>query len=849
MSTPYSASIIVSPAGNGQAGVTISPGGLPGPPPAPGEFVLQGAGGLVFDATVNGLACDDSTDDTAALITLLSTVATLGGGTIFFPSLALILGQVNLPATLVNQVGGNEPGLQLRQAPIRFLGTVPNRAGQTESNIPFTSGGLDLRYAGRADTGCGTILGSNIVTDPAAVSGDYGQIILCPGVLPDRTYIMAVTPGVGYSLNNGARVTDASASFTVGGGKIQATGIGTLELDHMLLCDQGLSSLPFVVHTGTTVHMHDCAAWGNNSKGSGTCDQDVIVAGGPGHGAALTSPLVSGTVYTSLPVTALPVAIFAFGVVLTNGTSTQSIVCSAPAAAGATTVAVTSFTANASYPAGSVILIGGDQSPTGTSALAVPAANFQGYGSHVHDCFFDRIRRICLQNWVDDYYIDRNVWWQQCGSNLSAHLSALTSGLTVAGGPYTSLAVTALSALVAAGDQIQLGTGNPGSANSQVVTASGTASSGATSIPVGSFTPNQAYPTGTTAVNTTAGIGAALEVYGAPGNVSQVNACHNRFELSGAYSYATRFSGQVNAAVVLGNNINDYLPTHVIAAHRFDGAAEYNLVIPGLNAASAVSFMDDQTYSSGKQAVFSALGNQPSLMPQGMYLAGRYSKFLDGYEPINVDPQFGSPYQVRVVGQSSGTIGSWLWNFTPAGGSGFDVMRLECTNAGLYDFLYLNTLTGGTAYLANSNGLISIQAGTGYQLALGDATRTSDVYVENGNLAVTHLLAQGTAPTLAAASSSTSLSIAGRDTAHNVGLTTAASIGAGSSVATVTFGLSYATRAPSLTPRITVTPKNQASASAQPYITGDGQAGYSIALANPPSGATAMAFDILVIAS
>ena len=832
----------------------LTPGGSSAVPWSQAAFSAQGAGGLAYLATDNGLACDDATDDTNALIALLIAVTNAGGGTIFFPSLALIDGQVNLPATIVTQSGGFEPGPQLRQAPIRLLGTVTNRPGNVESGVPFPSGGLDLRYAGRADTGCGTTLGSNIVTDPAAVSGDYGQIILCPGVLPDRTYIMGVTPGVGYSLNNGARVTNASATFTVGGGKIQATGLGTLELDHMLLCDQGSSSQPFIVHTGTTIHMHDSAVWGNNSKGSGTCDQDIIVAGGPGHGTTLTSPLVSGNVYTSLAVAALPIPMLvqsAPDVVITNGTGTQAVITGA-AAAGATTITVTSFTANANYPAGSAVLLGNAQG-TGNNALTVPAANFQGYGTHLHDNYFDRVRRICLQNWVDDYYVDTNVWWQECGSNLAAALSTLTSGLTVAGGPYTALAVTALPMAVAAGDQIQLGTGNPGSANSKVVTASGIASAGATSIPVNSFTPNQAYPSGTIAVNVTAGIGAALEVYGAVGAVSQVNASHNRFELSGAYSYATRFDGQVNAAVLVGNNINDYNPTHVIAAHRFGAHADYNLVIPGLNVASAVPLLDDQTVNAlfGNQSVFTALNGQPTLMPRGMYISGRYSKYLDGYEPIAVDT-FGSAYQTRVSGQSSGTIGSWFWNFTPVGGSGVDMMRLEYINASLYE-LYLNTATGGTTFINNNNGLITISSGAGYQLTLGDTTRASDVAIQNGNLLVVHLLSQagigGAAPTVAAASASTGLSIAGTDTAHNVQLTTAASISAGASVATVTFNLSYATRVPSKNPRLAVTPKNLASALAQPYITGDGQAGYSIALAVPPALATALAFDVCVIAS
>ena len=70
MSTPYSASIIVSAAGNGQAGVTISPGGLPGPAgqSVPGAYYLDDYTG------------SDDAKMTAALAALFA--ATPAGGTI-----------------------------------------------------------------------------------------------------------------------------------------------------------------------------------------------------------------------------------------------------------------------------------------------------------------------------------------------------------------------------------------------------------------------------------------------------------------------------------------------------------------------------------------------------------------------------------------------------------------------------------------------------------------------------------------------------------------------------------------------------------------------------------------------
>ena len=833
MSTPYAASIIVSPAGNGQAGVTISPGGLPGPPPPPGEYVLQGAGGLVFNATSNGLLCDGSTDDTAALSTLLSAVAAFGGGTIFFPSLSKILGQIVLPAT----VSG---GGQLQQAPVRLLGTVPNRPGESESGVTYPSGGLDLRYAGRTDTGCGTTAGSNVVTDASAVAGDYGQIIISPGNLPDRTYIMAVTPGVGYSLNNGARATNASASFTIGGGKLQALGIGTLELDHMLLCDQGTSSQPFVLATGTTVDMHHCAVLGNTAKTSGTCDQDPVVLGGPGQGTALTTPLTSGSPVTTIAVSALPVALNAgASVVITNGTNTQVITTSA-AAVGATSI-TSSFTPNANYGTGSAVLFGGQQAAVGGTAYSVPAANMQGYGSHIHDNFFQRVRRILLQTWTADVTIDENIWWQNCGSNLARVPSTLTTAVTVSGSPYTSLAVTALPAAVAAGDQIQLGTNSPGSVTavtSQVATASVPAAAGATSVSINSFTATGTYAIGTKVINTTAGISAPIEVYAALGNASNIVAANNHFDMTVNWSYGVRLGATVYESTITGNGLYNANAAN-IAGYRFDTGAQFNTLIPGI-LTSTVPMVDDQSAVQGSQTVLRPQQSQPSLLPQGLITQGGLSRYTDAQEPPVYDAAGDHWYQQMATA-------AWIWNYIPLAGGTNQVAKL--TWAASTTVLDLLTTAGNTAYVRNFSGTLLLTSDAGYHIGLGDATRQTDVIVLNGNLQVTHLLAQGTAPTVAAASSSTGLSIAGQDTAHNVALTTAASIGAGASVATITFGLSYATRAPSLTPRFAVTPKNLTSALAQPLITGDGQAGYAIALANPPAGATAMAFDILVIAS
>lgn len=677
---------------------------------AASAFSPQGAAGAEWLATDNGMACDDSTDDTGALNALIATVLTAGGGTIKVPSLALVRGQVAIPATV--------SGSQSRQAPLRITGTLASRPGEGMTGVAYQTGGLDLRYAGRTDTGCGTVLGSCIVTDPSAQSGDYGQIVTCPGVLPDRTYVMAVRPGTGYTLSSGARATSASASLTVGGGKIQSLGIGTLKLDHLLLCDQGTSGQPFILTTGTTLHMHDCAVLGNAAKYGSACDQDVLVCGGPGQGAALTSALASGTSYTSLAVTPLPVAILAGGdLTVSNGTASQKVTCQA-AAKGATSIAVTSFTAAASYPVSSALLLLDEQAQADSAAWSVPAAPWQGYGTHLHDNFFDRIRRICLGGFVSDIYLDSNVWWQACGSNLAAVPSALTSALT-AGTAYTSLAVSALSAPVIAGDVIQAGVSSPTStipSYSVAATATAPAATGATSISVASFTPPVTFPAGTVVFNVSAGIGAALESFGTGGSVNVINATGNRFEFSSGYSYAIRCGPLTCQSTISGNNIQDGSPAN-IAGYRFSSTAAFNTLVPGLIAPAGLPTADDQ--SGGTQAIVSARQSQPAWFGQGVAAAGATSRWTGGAGPAIVQSD-GGQWQETAGG------GTWSVHYTPVSGSASIPLTVS---PGVWF-----ALAAAGHEVVNYSGDMALLSAPGNKTSLGDYASTSGVYVHNGSL-------------------------------------------------------------------------------------------------------------------
>jgi hypothetical protein len=572
----------------------------------------QGAGSAAYNAKINGLKCDGVTDDTAALNSLITTVQTFGGGTIDFPSLALIEGQVTFPAVV--------SGAELRQPPVRFRGAVGSMPGNTETGVPYPTGGLDLRYAGRTDTGCSTTLGSCVVADPSAASGDVGYLLLGPGI-PDQSWILAVNPGTGYTITQAARATASSVSFTVTAAKIQTFGLGTLELDHMLLCDQGTSSSPFVGTTATTIMAHDNVILGNNSKSGATCDQDPFVIGGPGFGTALSSALVNGTVYTTLAVQPLPAQVKNNQVLTINlgGGTTQQVTLSGASAAGATSLSVTSFTANASYPAWTGVFC--QSGAFDSNAVNMPSGPFQGYGTRIERNYFDRCRRIQAGAATSgDITISENVWWQACGSNLGAVPSALSSALT-GGTPVTSLPVTALSRAVLAGDSIQVGTG----ASAVIFTASANASVSATSISVTSLAPVATIASGTVVFDVTAGIGACVQGFANPASTQTccLTVLGNRFEFGAGYNYCTDFENSSSQGVIGWNNQQDSSPTN-IAVHRFGPAATHNVVITGLWASINVPVMDDQ---NGNNALITALSQTQSVLPAGLSLPGTVTPF------------------------------------------------------------------------------------------------------------------------------------------------------------------------------------------------------------------------------
>lgn len=206
-----------------------------------------------------------------------------------------------------------------------------------------------------------------------------------------------------------------------------------------------------------------------------------------GSAGALSTALTAGATYTSLSLDGTGTAAIAAGdpLQIGSGASEQTVVASAAAAAGASSVSVNSFVANGAYDVGTAvtdIAAGGDVNNNG---------DFDPGETWAFTCTTTSITTTttitAIGHGTDAFSKDVTF----CGSQLA---TALTNGQA----GVTSLHVTAISKAIASGDSIKIGFGTA----SQTVTASAAASAGATSIPVSSFTTTHAYAIGTPVADT-----------------------------------------------------------------------------------------------------------------------------------------------------------------------------------------------------------------------------------------------------------------------------------------------------------------------------------------------------------
>lgn len=133
-----------------------------------------------------------------------------------------------------------------------------------------------------------------VVYFPAAVAYYTASQLTFPAGAAAGNTIRLVGAGADVSYSGtpaGATILDLRYATAGTGGKILAKFSGTLELDGLVLREGGGSNsgVPFLYTTNTTLHVHDCAFYGNPAVSGASCTIDAIVLGG-------TTTTVDGTV-------------------------------------------------------------------------------------------------------------------------------------------------------------------------------------------------------------------------------------------------------------------------------------------------------------------------------------------------------------------------------------------------------------------------------------------------------------------------------------------------------------------------------------------------------------------------
>lgn len=159
---------------------------------------------------------------------------------------------------------------------------------------------LSVKSAGYGAKGDGTTDDTTAIQNAinALANAAGGTVYFPPGTYRVNGQLTCPNTGVGsYPPQRAIRLTGAGTfaagqttpqyggaildmRATTAPGKIWTRGLGLLEIDHLILIDEGGDANPFIYTTGTTLHVHDCAFFGYSAKSQTTCDQDAIVLGG-----------------------------------------------------------------------------------------------------------------------------------------------------------------------------------------------------------------------------------------------------------------------------------------------------------------------------------------------------------------------------------------------------------------------------------------------------------------------------------------------------------------------------------------------------------------------------------------
>jgi hypothetical protein len=327
-----------------------------------------------------------------------------------------------------------------------------------------------------------------------------------------RVLVLALLAGIAVYVGGGGVFGSFSAETTNGG---NTTSSGTLTMS-----DQVNTNTACLSVNGTSNVNAGCGAmltmtnvapgvFGTQNvatmtiKNTGSIDASKLWAWAPPNHTTLTSQ-ISGSVST-LPVAALPTAVVAGqSIVVKSSPNSQTFVASAPALQGATSISVTTQTANATYPIGSTadVVDCYDQKTTTPGVVGATKGTDLNFNATAGNPLCQKLLFYVQETtgtvagtpgthnycWAGLNYGDSSG---MCVAPISVTLSSTLSGA------QTSLPVSALNGNVRSGDSIVLTNGT----TQQTVTASANAYIGATSISINSATVN--FASGTTIIDQT----------------------------------------------------------------------------------------------------------------------------------------------------------------------------------------------------------------------------------------------------------------------------------------------------------------------------------------------------------
>ena len=248
-------------------------------------------------------------------------------------------------------------------------------------------------------------------------------------------------------------------------------------------------------------------------QNTGSIDASKFYLWAPYVNATLSAGISAGSV-SSLPITPLEGTVTSGDtIVVSYGTNTQTFAANAAAAGSATSISVTPKVSGFAYPVGTIVTdTSSNSGPSNTDCFdaktTVGGTAGATFGNNLNfnpttgNPFCGTALIFVQETTGGNHYcwLGKGSSPEAASGMCVAPISVNLSSALTTGGPITSLPVTALNGNVANLDTIVVTSGT----NTQTFVASANTYMGATAIPVASLTPNFAYPTTSTVIDSAA---------------------------------------------------------------------------------------------------------------------------------------------------------------------------------------------------------------------------------------------------------------------------------------------------------------------------------------------------------